>query len=88
MRRSIRHISPNVHQQKAFERLAGDDGRSALVATGIGSGKTECFLYPILEYCYQHHGERGIKALIIYLMNALVTDQAKRIAKLIFYAGM
>ena len=34
--------------------------------------------------CYQHHGERGIKVLIIYLMNALVTDQAKRIAKLIF----
>lgn len=45
-------------------------------------------MYPILEYCYQHHGECGIKALIIYLMNALVTDQAKRIAKLIFYAGM
>ncbi len=56
---------PYVHQQKAFERLTGDDGRSTLVATGTGSGKTECFLYPILEYCYQHRGERGIKALII-----------------------
>ena len=41
---------PYVHQQKAFERLTGDDGRSTLVATGTGSGKTECFLYPILEY--------------------------------------
>lgn len=75
---------PYVHQQKAFERLTGDDGRSTLVATGTGSGKTECFLYPILEYCYQHRGERGIKALIIYPMNALATDQAKRIAELIF----
>lgn len=74
---------PYVHQQKAFERLTGDDGRSTLVATGTGSGKTECFLYPILEYCYQHRGERGIKALIIYPMNALATDQAKRIAELI-----
>lgn len=43
---------PYVHQQKAFERLTGDDGISTLVATGTGSGKTECFLYPILEYCY------------------------------------
>lgn len=74
---------PYVHQQKAFERLIGDDGRSTLVATGTGSGKTECFLYPILEYCYRHRGERGIKALIIYPMNALATDQAKRIAELI-----
>lgn len=74
---------PYVHQQKAFERLTGEDGRSTLVATGTGSGKTECFLYPILEYCYQHRGERGIKALIIYPMNALATDQAKRIAELI-----
>ena len=75
---------PYVHQQKAFERLTGDDGRSTLIATGTGSGKTECFLYPILEYCYQHRGERGIKALIIYPMNALATDQAKRIAELIY----
>ena len=74
---------PYVHQQKAFERLTGEDGKSSLIATGTGSGKTECFLYPILEYCYRHRGEKGIKALIIYPMNALATDQAKRIAELI-----
>ena len=74
---------PYVHQQKAFDRLTGDDGRSTLIATGTGSGKTECFLYPILEYCYRHRDERGIKALIIYPMNALASDQAKRIAELI-----
>ena len=75
---------PYVHQQTAFNRLTGDDGRSTLIATGTGSGKTECFLYPILEYCYQHRGEQGIKALIIYPMNALATDQAKRISELIW----
>ncbi|WP_274472601.1 MULTISPECIES: DEAD/DEAH box helicase [unclassified Paenibacillus] len=74
---------PYLHQQRAFERLAGEDGRSTLIATGTGSGKTECFLYPILEYCYRHRGEPGIKALIIYPMNALASDQAKRIAELI-----
>lgn len=74
---------PYVHQQIAFDRLTGEDGRSTLIATGTGSGKTECFLYPILEYCYAHRGEPGIKALIIYPMNALASDQATRIAKLI-----
>lgn len=75
---------PYIHQQTSFTRLTGDDGRSTLIATGTGSGKTECFQYPILEYCYQHRGEPGIKALIIYPMNALATDQSKRIAELIW----
>lgn len=75
---------PYLHQQKAFERLTGENGRSTLVTTGTGSGKTESFLYPILEYCYHHRGEPGIKALIIYPMNALASDQAKRIAELIY----
>ena len=35
---------PYVHQQNAFDRLCGEDGRSTLIATGTGSGKTECFL--------------------------------------------
>ena len=73
--------APYVHQNRAYERLVGEDPQSTLVATGTGSGKTECFLYPILEYCYQHRGEKGIKALIIYPMNALASDQAIRTAK-------
>lgn len=75
---------PYVHQQQAFDRLAGDDGLSTLVATGTGSGKTECFLYPVIDYCYRHRHERGIKAIIIYPMNALASDQAGRVAKLIY----
>lgn len=55
------------------------------MATGTGSGKTECFLLPLLEHCRQQHaqGTRGIKAILIYPMNALATDQARRIADLI-----
>lgn len=74
---------PYVHQQRSFERLSGEDCRSTLVATGTGSGKTECFLFPILDYCWRHRGEPGIKALIIYPMNALAADQARRIAEII-----
>ena len=74
---------PYLHQEKSFERLNYNSPKSTLVATGTGSGKTECFLYPILEYCYKHRGEDGIKAILIYPMNALATDQAKRLPALI-----
>lgn len=75
--------SPYFHQEQAFERLIGPEPKSTIIATGTGSGKTECFLLPILEYCRQKKGEPGIKAIIIYPMNALATDQAKRIARII-----
>lgn len=75
---------PYAHQERAWRRLVGEDGQSTVIATGTGSGKTECFLYPILEYCYQHRATRGVKALIIYPMNALASDQAGRVAKLIW----
>ena len=74
---------PYLHQEKSFERLSGPNPQSTIVATGTGSGKTECFIYPILDYCYRHRGESGIKAILIYPMNALATDQAGRLAKLI-----
>src|SRR5690625_1251451 len=74
---------PYAHQELAWQRLASDRGAAnTLVATGTGSGKTECFLYPILDHCQRHAGP-GIKAIIIYPMNALASDQAQRMAELI-----
>ena len=75
---------PYIHQLKAFELLSGETPRSTVIATGTGSGKTECFLYPIMDFCYNHRNEDGIKAIIIYPMNALATNQATRIAKMIY----
>ena len=72
---------PWRHQRVAFERLRG--GESTIVATGTGSGKTECFLYPILDHCLAQPGTPGVKAIVVYPMNALATDQAGRIARLI-----
>ncbi len=76
---------PYRHQEKAFDRLLPGTPRNTLVATGTGSGKTECFLLPLLEHCRQQqsHGQKGIKAILIYPMNALATDQGRRIAQLI-----
>ena len=77
---------PYRHQMRAFERLHGQrrhQPQHTLVTTGTGSGKTECFLYPILDHCWRQRkqGERGAKAILIYPMNALATDQARRLAK-------
>ncbi|WP_295608829.1 DEAD/DEAH box helicase [uncultured Lamprocystis sp.] len=74
-----------LHQEQAWQRC-GVERRSTLVATGTGSGKTECFLYPILEQAARarQEGARGIKAIIIYPMNALADDQAKSIAELVY----
>lgn len=73
---------PYKHQVEAFQRLQWKAPKSTIVATGTGSGKTECFLYPILDYCLACE-EEGIKAILIYPMNALASDQGKRLAKLI-----
>lgn len=74
-------FAPYQHQMDAFARLSGDAMRSTLVATGTGSGKTESYLWPILEHCRRNKGKPGIKAILIYPMNALATDQARRIAE-------
>ncbi len=78
------NFKPYKHQEIAFERLTNQKQLSTIIATGTGSGKTECFLYPVLDYCYQHKDLPGIKAIIIYPMNALAYDQSKRIAKTIW----
>lgn len=53
------------------------------MATGTGSGKTEAFLLPIIDYCLRHRDKAGIKAVIIYPMNALINDQLKRLRDLL-----
>lgn len=74
---------PFAHQEQAWQRLASDrKAANTLVATGTGSGKTECFLYPVLDHC-QRDASAGIKAIVVYPMNALATDQAKRFAEVI-----
>ena len=76
-------FEPYEHQLKAFRRLAGDRPKSTIVGTGTGSGKTEAYLYPILDACARAVGEPGIKAILIFPMNALANDQAERLARII-----
>ncbi|WP_347958107.1 DEAD/DEAH box helicase [Gordonia aichiensis] len=76
---------PFQHQAEAFERLstARSAAQPTVVTTGTGSGKTESFLIPLLDHARRAsaRGETGVKAIILYPMNALVTDQARRLAE-------
>lgn len=74
-----------VHQVRAVCKAA--EGRNYVVVTGTGSGKTECFLLPILNDIlaeFEASGpSAGIRAMILYPMNALANDQIKRLRTLL-----
>jgi len=68
------------HQAIAIEKA--QQGRNLIVATGTGSGKTECFLLPILDDVLRNL-EDGVRAIVVYPMNALANDQLERLRKLL-----
>ena len=69
------------HQERAIRGVL--HGHNVVVATGTGSGKTEAFLYSIFLHLYEEHKAGtlgpGVRALILYPMNALVNDQRERL---------
>ena len=79
---------PFEHQVLALENFLA--GRDLFVSTGTGSGKTECFLWSIIAKCFDEAKKRpstfkkeAVRTLIIYPMNALVSDQLARFRKII-----
>ncbi|MER8975272.1 DEAD/DEAH box helicase [Mesorhizobium sp. M0800] len=76
---------PFLHQTEAWRLLADKDPQSVLVTSGTGSGKTECFLFPILsDLAAQAHGQReslkGVQAIMLYPLNALIESQRERLS--------
>src|SRR6266496_3196679 len=74
-----------THQEQALRKAAA--GRNLVVATGTGSGKTESFLLPVLSaLTAKHEAEAlgpGVRALLLYPMNALANDQLRRLRRLL-----
>lgn len=73
---------PFVHQQAALDAVTR--GQSVLVSAGTGAGKTESFLFPILNRLWQEsEGQQtpmeGVQALFIYPLNALIRSQKERL---------
>lgn len=74
------------HQEISLDKLSA--GRNVVVSTGTGSGKTESFLVPILNDLMREKEAKGVispgvRALLIYPMNALANDQISRLRSLL-----
>ncbi len=80
----VEHPRLYGHQEQAIRAILG--GRTTIVSTGTGSGKTECFLYPIISRCLalrDQHAPPAIVAVLVYPMNALAEDQLLRLRGLL-----
>ncbi|MGI8494439.1 MAG: DEAD/DEAH box helicase [Pyrinomonadaceae bacterium] len=74
---------PYDHQIKSWKILAEPDPKSLVVASGTGSGKTECFMIPILDSLAREREQLqskliGVRALFLYPLNALINSQRDR----------
>lgn len=78
---------PYKHQAKAWEILNQKDKVNSLIVTsGTGSGKTECFMVPILDDLVKQQkletkSLTGVRALFLYPLNALINSQRERLAE-------
>ncbi len=77
-------LYPYQHQIESWEVLSVKPPRSVLVSSGTGSGKTECFLIPILDDLARELNNGtgqlvGIRALFLYPLNALIKSQKDRL---------
>ena len=74
---------PFLHQEACWKLLLDEVPRSVLVSSGTGSGKTECFLVPILEDLVRERSAigylDGVRALFLYPLNALINSQRERL---------
>ncbi|WP_417812379.1 DEAD/DEAH box helicase [Thalassospira alkalitolerans] len=72
-------VAPYSHQYRAWK--AADSGRSFMVTSGTGSGKTECFMIPMLNDLLRNSkpGDTGVKAIVLYPLNALIDSQKERL---------
>lgn len=75
-----------IHQEQALRKII-EEKRNMVVSTGTGSGKTECYLYPIFNSLMREKEngtlDAGVRALLIFPMNALANDQQKKLRKLL-----
>lgn len=83
---------PYMHQYTCWRNLL-IDRKSIVVTTGTGSGKTECFMLPLVRDLIDNpvndpKHPHQIRALFLYPLNALMEDQKKRMADLLRGTGL
>src|SRR5208337_2716949 len=75
-------MKPYVHQVESWTLLRDPTPQSVLVTSGTGSGKTECFLLPLLDDLAREASTTGrltgVRAIALYPLNALISSQEER----------
>ncbi len=81
-------IDLHMHQLKSVQAYA--EGKNYLVSTGTSSGKSNCFFIPIVDACLKSkaQGKKGIKAIVVYPMNALANSQYWNMAQRLVGTGL
>ena len=69
---------PHRHQAESWD--LAHQNKSFVVTSGTSSGKTECFMYPVLNHAFTHKHVDGIQAIFLYPLNALMADQKERLS--------
>ncbi|RMF26728.1 MAG: DEAD/DEAH box helicase, partial [Cyanobacteria bacterium J083] len=67
------------HQEQAFR--CAKQNEPYVVTTGTGSGKSLSYVVPILNDLIQNPQLQGIRAILVYPMNALINSQEEEINK-------
>jgi len=82
-------ITPYRHQSEAILSILRDRANT-LITTGTSSGKSFCFGIPIVSKCLEmrEEGLQGIKAIIVYPMNALANSQYQDFAERLAGTGL
>jgi ATP-dependent helicase YprA (DUF1998 family) len=71
------------HQSEAV-RVARE-GHPYILTTGTGSGKSLAYIVPIVDHVLRHGSGRGIRAIVVYPMNALANSQHGELRKFLCY---
>lgn len=70
---------PYKHQTKSWKTMLSGQGKTIVVTSGTGSGKTECFMIPVLQDIANRGEKDCVQAIFLYPLNALMKSQQKRI---------
>jgi len=90
--RFARHFHPYQHQLRSWDVLTDPNPQSLIITSGTGSGKTECFMVPILDHLMREADRSGrplvgVRALFLYPLNALINSQRERLRAWTHQAG-
>ncbi|HZS33450.1 MAG TPA: DEAD/DEAH box helicase [Methylomirabilota bacterium] len=70
-----------LHRHQAEAVRTGRTGRSYVLTTGTGSGKSLAYVIPIVDHVLRQGAGRGIQAIVVYPMNALANSQHGELGK-------